>query len=1154
MAQRLEDNMPELLRSLEHLAMQRQLPLRQHRERRVLKPGGGGGGSGSGASRSIGGPVLLYNPLVPWDSSAAGGSGNVAEPQYPFAGFESAAAAAGQHSAAAAGGLAPSPGLRTYSYVQNGDPYSRPLSAKDLMTAGAVERAPSRTGAAAEYQHTGAAAHPYHAAQPALAHNAFIHPRSSSSTAAGAADGPAAQASQPSRQQQTSRAATPSLTVAPVPIAPAAIAIAKGSGAAASSQGSGSPSALSGTAAAKEKFEATLLKSAESAGAVRAASARPPTAIVRPLSAVRNPNYTPNRPATGSSGPTSPAGAACQAEGYDAGSRVSAVEAASSPPAAGKQSIGASDEVTVATAAASVPVAAAALAAAGTQHGQSLGTGDGGTISSSGSGAGSGGGSTAGAVSYYRISSKPESKVLQPAHAAGDGVAASTQAFKSLQLGKKVTSSENKPAPRRKLASRSTSHGSSQNLSDGEAEEDDDGAYGSTSLSDRTPGDGEAFDDEDDGIDCLDDDDVEGSDDDDDEQPASAGSVRSRAASASAAGRRRGPALQIRMKSASLAGQQPYEADEYRSPALGGGGQVQPALIKSLFSNVPPYINFVSEDERVELLPWEFRRLLRWRMCSITPNIVKKTIERSGFRTTKKYYDWLGCWGKHMKAAGFKSVREYQKLNHFPGSFQIGRKDRLWKNLLKMQVQCGKKEYGFFPQTYVLPADIKQLQRAWEDCGSKQKWIVKPPASARGIGIKVISKWNQIPKRRPVIVQKYLCRPYLINESKFDLRIYVYVPSYDPLRIYVYDDGLVRFASSKYSHSMKSISNKYMHLTNFSVNKKNTEYQSNSDDNVCQGHKWSLKSLWGYLQKKGVNTATLWKNIKDIIVKTIISSEAAVNSCIKANVRSRYSVHELFGFDILLDEELKPWVLEVNISPSLHSSSQLDINIKGAMIKDLHNMAAFRIPDKNDVVPNPGADSYKYGPPSNPYCMDKRLYTSSLTADEKSKHAYYCQRYNDESEIGSITDLLTPDDLRILIESVDEDCHKGSFQRVFPTSSSHVYLKFFEAPRYYNLLLDQWCQQFNRCESKGVAIIEMGCLRGVHLQNPTYDPLYQWCPPSSRTLTAASQMSALLLGASNGQLPTLRKKTSVDSQVMASAALVSRPPISPPRKPSVASS
>lgn len=66
------------------------------------------------------------------------------------------------------------------------------------------------------------------------------------------------------------------------------------------------------------------------------------------------------------------------------------------------------------------------------------------------------------------------------------------------------------------------------------------------------------------------------------------------------------------------------------------------------------------------------------------------------------------------------------QLNHFPGSFQIGRKDRLWRNLLKMQARCGKKEFNFFPQTFILPQDIKLLKKAWEEGASRQKWIVKP--------------------------------------------------------------------------------------------------------------------------------------------------------------------------------------------------------------------------------------------------------------------------------------------------------------------------------------------------------------------------------------------------------------------------------------------
>jgi len=72
------------------------------------------------------------------------------------------------------------------------------------------------------------------------------------------------------------------------------------------------------------------------------------------------------------------------------------------------------------------------------------------------------------------------------------------------------------------------------------------------------------------------------------------------------------------------------------------------------------------------------------------------------------------------------------------------------------------------------------------------------PAAARGIGVRVISKWSEVPKRRPVIVQHYIALPYLINSSKFDLRIYVYVTCYDPLRVYLYSNGLARFASVKY--------------------------------------------------------------------------------------------------------------------------------------------------------------------------------------------------------------------------------------------------------------------------------------------------------------------------------------------------------------------
>ncbi|NWS58959.1 TTLL4 polyglutamylase, partial [Chunga burmeisteri] len=544
---------------------------------------------------------------------------------------------------------------------------------------------------------------------------------------------------------------------------------------------------------------------------------------------------------------------------------------------------------------------------------------------------------------------------------------------------------------------------------------------------------------------------------------------------------------------------------------------LKPALVCSLFPNVPPTIYFSTRDERVEKLPWEQRKLLRWKMCAVTPNIVKQTVGRSHFRVSKKSSDWLGCWGHHMKSPSFRAIREHQKLNHFPGSFQIGRKDRLWRNLLKMQARCGKKEFNFFPQSFILPQDIKLLRKAWEEGASRQKWIVKPPASARGIGIQVIHKWSQLPKRRPLLVQRYLHKPYLIGGKKFDLRIYVYVTCYDPLRVYLFKDGLVRFASCKYSSSMKSLSNKFVHLTNYSVNKKNTEYKSNSDETACQGHKWALKALWSYLTQKGVNSEAIWEKIKDIVIKTIIASEPYVNSLVKMYVRRPYCCHELFGFDIMLDENLKPWILEVNISPSLHSNSPLDVSIKGQMIRDLLNLAGFVLPSTDSVASRPQTRSGS----TCSALKEKPKPASEHFIAEKMKKAYYLtQKIPDQDFYSSVLDILTPDDVRILVETEDEYSRRGQFERVFPTHISMRYLRFFEQPRYFNILVTQWELKYCLNKRKGLELLKNWCVKGYHTGAGT-DLAQTWSLPKSFFLQKSSIQSNGFSKLELGRLGTL---------------------------------
>ncbi|XP_069838627.1 tubulin monoglutamylase TTLL4 isoform X3 [Dendropsophus ebraccatus] len=509
----------------------------------------------------------------------------------------------------------------------------------------------------------------------------------------------------------------------------------------------------------------------------------------------------------------------------------------------------------------------------------------------------------------------------------------------------------------------------------------------------------------------------------------------------------------------------------------------RPALTPSLFPNTPSTIYFATQDEKVELLPWAQRKLMKWKMSTVTPNIVKQTVARSHFRITKKNHDWLGCWGHHMKSTGFKAIRDYQKLNHFPGSFQIGRKDRLWRNLSKMQARFGRKEFNFFPQSFVLPQDIKLLRKAWEEGGNRQKWIVKPPASARGMGIQVIHKWSQLPKKRPLLVQRYLHKPYLIGGSKFDLRIYVYVTSYDPLRVYLFTDGLVRFASCKYSSSMKSLSNKFMHLTNYSVNKKNVDYKANTDESACQGHKWALKALWSYLNQKGFCSDKIWEKIKEMVIKTIIASEPYVNSLMKMYVQNPYSCHELFGFDIMLDENLKPWVLEVNISPSLHSNSPLDVKIKGQMIRDLLNLAGFLLPNKE------GTSSSNVNSSSSVLGKDHGR-SADIVNEEKMKRAHYLsQKMPDKDLYATVLDQLTPEDVRVLVETEDELSRCGQFERVFPSPISSRYLRFFEQQRYFNILTNQWEQKYYASREKGRELLRSLCMMNYHTGSVSHSSL-----------------------------------------------------------------
>ncbi|XP_058814235.1 tubulin monoglutamylase TTLL4-like isoform X4 [Topomyia yanbarensis] len=515
-----------------------------------------------------------------------------------------------------------------------------------------------------------------------------------------------------------------------------------------------------------------------------------------------------------------------------------------------------------------------------------------------------------------------------------------------------------------------------------------------------------------------------------------------------------------------------------------GGCPPEGPLAPSLFPHVPPYITFATHEDKGAPMPPAIHKVLKWKMTLITPIIVRKVLINSGFRLLKKTNDWIGIWGKHMKSPCFKTLRSYQKFNHLPGSFQIGRKDRVWRNLQSQMNRHGKKEFGFMPRTYIIPQDLKMLRQMWPRYSQRNcKWIIKPPASARGTGIKVVNRWSQIPKRKPLIVQRYVERPLLINGSKFDLRLYVLVTSINPLRVYMHTDGLARFASVKYSEKSDTLNDRYMHLTNYSINKLSNNYSANEDADACQGHKWTIKSLWSYFAEQGIDTDRLWGALRNLVLRTILAGEGPIHAMSKLNVASKYNCYELFGIDVLLDSELVPWLLEVNISPSLHSASTLDAHVKGPLVKALLNTVMYQIPpriplaEQREILSEQGLEG--------PLCFDKRIYVSFLSKAERLKHNQFIQKDMARDEyLNTILDELTPDDIRCLLLTEDELARSAPLERILPAPNGHRYIGFTEYPRYYNRLLDAWEQRYCHKRTEGIALLQSYCEKKIHLQVP----------------------------------------------------------------------
>lgn len=85
----------------------------------------------------------------------------------------------------------------------------------------------------------------------------------------------------------------------------------------------------------------------------------------------------------------------------------------------------------------------------------------------------------------------------------------------------------------------------------------------------------------------------------------------------------------------------------------------------------------------------------------------------------------------------------------------------------------------------------------------------------------------------------------------------------------------------------------------------------------------------------------LWSRIYDVVLKSLMSVDHHISKGLK-KMPYKNNCFELLGFDILLDADMKPWLMEVNLSPSLATESPLDLKIKSNLFLDTMNLMCLR--------------------------------------------------------------------------------------------------------------------------------------------------------------------------------------------------------------------
>ncbi|KAK6623429.1 hypothetical protein RUM43_009281 [Polyplax serrata] len=223
--------------------------------------------------------------------------------------------------------------------------------------------------------------------------------------------------------------------------------------------------------------------------------------------------------------------------------------------------------------------------------------------------------------------------------------------------------------------------------------------------------------------------------------------------------------------------------------------------------------------------------------------------------------------------------------------------------------------------------------------GRLNMWIMKPYCASCGRGIFLTNNVYYIGQHSKYIVQKYIEKPFLIYNTKFDIRQWFMITKLTPLEIWMYKECYLRFCTQPFA--LRNL-HESVHLSNNSVQRK---YVNRFDTSLFDQNMWDSATFQMYLSSIGhpnVWNEVIYPGMKDAIVSVMLSAQDNFDG-------PRKNWFEVYGADFMLSSNVKdgPWLIEINENPAMDPSTKVTARLCPQMLRDVIKVVVDKRADKS---------------------------------------------------------------------------------------------------------------------------------------------------------------------------------------------------------------